>query len=79
MAYVDQCDGCNKLVKLEERIKHINISQEKLDRMLENLITLNVKFEENEKRSEKNSRILWGVLTAVVAQAVAFLFTIMRG
>lgn len=81
MPYTDtqQCEGCNKLAKLEERIKYASITQDKLDKMFETIITLSVKFEESERRSERNSRILWGVLTAVVAQGVAFILTLLSG
>lgn len=75
MGYTDdkQCDSCNELAKLGERVKTLFTAQEKLDRMFESVITLTVKFDESSKRSERNSRILWGVLTAVIAQGIALL------
>lgn len=79
MTYMEQaCDGCKNLVKLQEQIKALHGSQDKVDKMLNSIITLTVKFDENEKRAEKNSRVLWGVLTAVIAQGVAILFSFWR-
>lgn len=79
MAFTDpQCEGCNKVTRLEERVFSINAAQDKMDEMIKSIITLTVKFEEYEKRNERNSRILWGVLTAVIAQGMAFVITLIK-